>query len=53
MSLMVDSWAQGRSDIDTSTAQGKAVLSTLTQDVHEAHVDGAATANKYLSDTTN
>ncbi|MFJ1718024.1 hypothetical protein [Streptomyces sp. NPDC088244] len=53
MSLMVDSWAQGRSDIDTSTAQGKAALSTLTQDVHEAHVDGAATANKYLSDTTN
>ncbi|MGW2105967.1 hypothetical protein [Streptomyces sp. NPDC001948] len=53
MSLMADSWAQGRPDIDTSTSQGKAELSSLTQDVHEAHVDGAAIANKYLSDTTN
>lgn len=53
MSLMVESWVNGRSDIDTSTAAGKAELSSLTQDVHEAHVSGATIANKYLSDTTN
>ncbi|WP_406146381.1 hypothetical protein [Streptomyces sp. NBC_01012] len=53
MSLMVDGWAKGRSDIDASTSEGKAELSGLSQDVHEAHISGAETANKYLSDTAN
>ncbi|WP_143204098.1 hypothetical protein [Streptomyces kebangsaanensis] len=48
---MIDGWAQGRSDIDTSTPQGKEMAEKFTTDMLLGHNRGATTAGKYLRDT--
>ncbi|WP_432134758.1 hypothetical protein [Streptomyces sp. bgisy154] len=53
MNLMVDSWAEGRGDIDTSTKAGRAEVQVLTDDLLNGHDRGANNAHKYLTDTSN
>ncbi|MFE9173101.1 hypothetical protein ACFYNZ_27150 [Streptomyces kebangsaanensis] len=48
---MIDGWAQGRSDIDTSTPQGKEMAEKFTTDMLLGHNRGATTAGKYLRGT--
>ncbi|MEU9946637.1 hypothetical protein, partial [Streptomyces lavendulae] len=47
MRLMVDSWADGRADIDEDTKSG------LKNAILSGHDRGANTTQKYLTDTTN
>ncbi|MEU8495962.1 hypothetical protein AB0C86_04310 [Streptomyces lavendulae] len=47
MRLMVDSWADGRADIDEDTKSG------LKNAILNGHDRGANTTQKYLTDTTN
>ncbi|MEU3281925.1 hypothetical protein [Streptomyces antibioticus] len=53
VAYMVDGWAQERSDIDLSTDEGRDMRSKFTTNMSQGHDRGAATAGKYLTDTTN
>ncbi|MGY3339939.1 hypothetical protein ACVW0K_006038 [Streptomyces filamentosus] len=47
MNLMVDSWADGRQDIDADERAG------LKSEILDGHDRGTNTTQKYLTDTTN
>ncbi|MFF6996061.1 hypothetical protein ACFY93_14115 [Streptomyces sp. NPDC008313] len=51
LAYMVDGWAQGRSDIDTTTPEGKDTAEKFTTNMLQGHDRGAGTAAKYMTDT--
>ncbi|MEZ7005292.1 DUF6571 family protein, partial [Streptomyces sp. AD55] len=53
MVIMVDAWANGRTDIDTATDQGKAQVAVLIDGILNGHDRGQGLAQKYLTDTAN
>ncbi|WP_199825502.1 hypothetical protein [Streptomyces sp. TP-A0875] len=53
MVIMVDAWANGRTDIDTATDQGKAQVAVLVDGILNGHDRGQGLAQKYLTDTVN
>ncbi|MHB9859748.1 hypothetical protein [Streptomyces sp. YIM S03343] len=53
VAYMIDGWAQGRSDIDTSTPEGQDLVRKFTTNMLQGHNRGAETAGKYMTDTAN
>ncbi|MEU7558826.1 hypothetical protein [Streptomyces eurythermus] len=53
LAYMIDGWAQGRTDIDTTTPEGQRKAADFTTNMLQGHDRGSGTAAKYLTDTTN
>ncbi|WP_435613737.1 hypothetical protein [Streptomyces sp. bgisy159] len=52
LAYVIDGWAEGRPDIDTSTATGKKTLEGLITNIRRGHTNGSTLAGKYMVDTT-
>ncbi|WP_260462899.1 hypothetical protein [Streptomyces sp. TRM72054] len=51
--LMVDTWANNRTDIDTTTEAGKAKVEDLTNGILNSQDRGTNQTQRYLTDTSN
>ncbi|PZH21032.1 hypothetical protein C1I97_00490 [Streptomyces sp. NTH33] len=53
MPLLINGWAEGRSDVDMNNQNAKGRVQDLTTAALQGHDRGVGTAEKYLADTSN